>query len=119
LERDLQKALRTNIEQLEPGLKIADGGTERTVEAGRIDITAEDRAGKLVVIELKAGMASPDSLTQVLAYMAALEEEEQKPVRGMLVAGDFHDRLVLAARKVPDLQLKQYSFSFSFSRPFA
>ena len=115
LERDLQMALRANIEQLEPGLKIADGGKERTVGAGRIDITAKDPAGQPVVIELKAGPASPDSLTQVLSYMAALEEEEQKPVRGILVAGSFHDRVVLAARKVADLQLKQYSFSFSFS----
>ena len=40
LERDLQKALRASIHQLEPGLKIVDGGTEQTVEAGRIDITA-------------------------------------------------------------------------------
>jgi hypothetical protein len=48
LERDLQIALRRNIDQLEPGLKIVDGGTERTVEAGRIDITAEDEENKLV-----------------------------------------------------------------------
>ena len=51
LERDLQEALRDNIEQLEPGLKIIDGGTERTVAAGRIDITAEDKEGNLVVID--------------------------------------------------------------------
>jgi len=117
LERDLHTALRANIEQLEPGLKIVDGGTERTVAAGRIDITAEDKDGNLVVIELKAGPANPDSLTQILSYMAALEAEEQKRVRGILVAGNFHDRVVWAARKVPDLQLKQYSFSFSFSDP--
>jgi hypothetical protein len=115
LERDLQAVLRANIDQLEHGLRITDGGKERTVAAGRIDITAEDREGKLVVIELKAGAAKPESLAQVLAYMASLESEEQKPVRGILVAGDFHDRVVLASRKVPDLQLKQYSFSFSFS----
>ena len=29
LERDLQSALRSDIEQLEPGLTIADGGSER------------------------------------------------------------------------------------------
>jgi len=115
LERDLQAALRANIEQLEHGLRITDGGKERTVEAGRIDITAEDQEGKPVVIELKAGAAKPESLAQVLAYMTSLELEEQKPVRGILIAGDFHDRVVLASRKVPDLQLKQYSFSFSFS----
>ena len=44
LERDLQLALRSNsnIEQLEHGLRITDGGKEQTVESGRIDIAAED-----------------------------------------------------------------------------
>ncbi len=40
LERDLQDALRGNIAQLEPGLKITDGGKENRVDAGRVDITA-------------------------------------------------------------------------------
>ncbi|MCY3656287.1 MAG: endonuclease NucS [Chloroflexi bacterium] len=57
LERDLQHALRSNIEQLESGLKIVDGGKERVVEAGKIDVTARDADGRLVVIELKAGTA--------------------------------------------------------------
>jgi hypothetical protein len=42
LERDLQSALRANIQQLETGLKIIDSGKERVTEAGRIDITAMD-----------------------------------------------------------------------------
>ena len=59
LERDLQRALRNNISQLEPGLKVVDGGTERTVEAGRIDVIAEDTQGKLVVIESKLAQHNP------------------------------------------------------------
>jgi len=43
LERDLQNALRANIEQLETGLSIVDGETKMTTEAGRTDIVAEDR----------------------------------------------------------------------------
>jgi hypothetical protein len=114
LERDLQIALRRNIDQLEPGLKIIDDGTERTVEAGRIDITAEDGNNKLVVIELKAVVAAPESVAQILAYMASVEKEDQRLVRGILVAPDFHPRVVLAAKAVPNLQLKKYSFTFSF-----
>ena len=114
LERDLQAALRRNIEQLEPGLKTIDGDSERKVEAGRIDITAQDRDGKLVVIELKAGTAGPDSIPQILAYMGSLQSEGQGPLRGILVAGDFHRKVILAAQAVPNLQLKRYSFSFSF-----
>lgn len=114
LERDLQSALRSHIEQLEPGLKIIDGGRERIVEAGRIDITAEDAEGRLVVIELKAGTAPPDSMTQLLAYMGSITHEADKPVRGILLARNFHQRVVFAAQAVPNVQLKEYSFRFSF-----
>lgn len=113
LERDLQRALRLNIGQLEPGLQIIDGGGERNVAAGRIDITAEDGKGQLVVIELKAGTAQSDSITQVLSYMGSIDAEG-RPVRGILVAHDFHERVVHAAKAVPNLSLKAYSFQFSF-----
>lgn len=114
LERDLQSALRANIEQLESGLRIIDGGRERVTDAGRIDVTAVDTNSNIVVVELKAGVASPEVVTQILAYMSAVAETENKPVRGILVAGDFHKRVVLAARAVKTLELKKYSFQFTF-----
>lgn len=114
LERDLQAALRKNIKQLESELKVIDGGKERSVKAGRIDITAEDQNKKPVVIELKAGIANPDSITQTLAYMASLEQEMKKPVRGIIVAAGFHPKVIFAAQAVSNLQLKEYSFNFSF-----
>ncbi len=116
LERDLQAALRANIEQLEPGLKIIDGGKERVTEAGEIDITAMDSKGNIVVIELKAGTAAPKVIAQILSYMSTVAEEDNKPVRGILIAGDFHKRVVLAARAVSNLELKKYSFQFAFEK---
>lgn len=114
LERDLQKALRSNIEQLEKGLMIIDGGKELTTEAGRIDITAEDQQGNVVVIELKPGDANPDCIAQILSYMGALGEKKKKHIRGILVAGNFPSRVVFAARAAPSLQLEKYNFKFSF-----
>ena len=114
LERDLQLALRSNIQQLETGLEIVDGGKERVTEAGRVDITAKDIKDNIVVIELKAGRASPQVIAQVLAYMGAISETDNKPIRGILIAGDFHKRVVLAARAIPNLELKKYSFQFTF-----
>lgn len=114
LERDLQSALRANISQLESGLTIVDAGRERTTEAGRIDIAAQDSKGNLVIVELKAGLATPEVIAQVLAYMGAVAESDGVPVRGILVAGDFHKRVVWAARAIPNLELKKYSFQFSF-----
>jgi hypothetical protein len=114
LERDLQSALRADLGQLEPGLRAIDGGRERVTDSGRVDITAMDDGGNVVAIELKAGIAQPESVTQVLAYMASLAEAENKPVRGILVAGDFHKRVSAAARAVNNLSLKKYAFKFAF-----
>jgi SepF-like predicted cell division protein (DUF552 family) len=116
LERDLQSALRNNIATLEPNLKLIDGGKERVTEAGRLDITAEDSQGNIVVIELKAGVASPNVIAQVLAYMGAVAETDKKPVRGILVAGDFHKKVIWASRAIPNLELRKYSFQFSFEQ---
>lgn len=114
LERDMQRALRQNIGQLEKGLTIIDGGKERVTEAGRIDILATDTQGNLVVIELKAGTAAPAVISQICAYMTAVASTDHKPVRGILVANDFHKQVVLAARSIPTMQLKSYAVQFIF-----
>jgi hypothetical protein len=114
LERDLQNALRRNIEQLEPGLKIIDGGEERTVSSGRIDILAQDAQGAAVVIELKAVKARRDVIGQILAYMGDISQEYDQ-VRGILVAPEYEDRVIAASRVVKKLDLKSYGFSFSFA----
>ncbi len=114
LERDLQQALRSNIEQLEPGLRIADEGKELVVEAGRIDITARDAHAQLVVIELKAGTAPLPALAQLLSYMGSKDLPVESGVRGILIANAFHPRLVIAAKAVPNVSLVAYSFQFAF-----
>jgi RecB family endonuclease NucS len=83
-------------------------------EAGRIDITAIDNGDNIVIIELKAGKAKPQVIAQILAYMGAVTKTDDKPIRGILVAGDFDKRVVLAARAIPNLELKKYSFQFTF-----
>jgi len=117
LERDLQAALRDCIEQLEAGLHVTDGGDERSVASGFIDITAKDRDGKVVVIELKAGTARRDAIGQVLSYMGDVADEESTEVRGILVAGEFDDKARAAARVVPGLSLRRYRVKFEFSPP--
>lgn len=115
LEKDLQQALRANITQLEPGLEIADGGAEKHVPSGFIDILARDASGALVVIELKAVKARRDVVGQILAYMGDIQTEHPgTPVRGLLIAPEFEDRVRAAARVVPTLTMKHYSFKFSF-----
>ena len=115
LERDMQSALRGAIEQLEPGLVVTDGGAERSVASGFIDITASDGNGATVVIELKTGTAKRDAIGQVLSYMGDVAADEpNRPIRGILVAGDFDSKARAAARMVPSLSLRRYSVAFEF-----
>ena len=114
IELDMQNALRRHIDQLESGLTIIDEGKEKIVSfGGKIDITARDKIGSAVVIELKAGPADQDAIAQILSYMGALGETEQH-VRGILVAGDFSLRAISAARAVPNIRLLKYTYTFSF-----
>jgi hypothetical protein len=39
---------------------------------------------------------------------------EANQVRGILVAGDFAPRAIVAARAAPNIALRKYTFQFSF-----
>ncbi len=114
LEKDLQAALRLNLQQLENGLVVVDGGNERKVDAGFIDILARDERGGLVVIELKADVVKPQAVAQILAYMGCIAEEENTSVRGILIGSGHDPRVTFAARAVPNLELKTYRYRFEF-----
>ena len=115
LEKDMQAAIRQNIEQIEPGLRITDGGRERSVETGFIDITAEDSDNIPVVIELKTGVAGQRAVAQILSYIGSLMDEEgTDQVRGILIASEFDRKARAAAKVVPNLILMRYEFSFQF-----
>jgi endonuclease len=118
LERDMQAALRRDISSLHGTLKIIDDGAERSVDSGFIDILCEDtQDGSIVVIELKADKADSRAIGQILGYMGDVAgEEEDKSVRGILVAHDFDKRSKSAARVVPSLSLVRYSVSFKFDQ---
>jgi endonuclease NucS-like protein len=118
LESDLQRALRAHIEQLEPGLRIIDGGRERILETGRVDILAEDGNQTTVVIELKTAEADDHDVGQILRYMGELASSG-KQVRGILVAGEFSRRARNAANQVNNLCLREYKYSFSFKPPLS
>jgi hypothetical protein len=120
LERDMQAALRREIEQLEPGLTIVDEGAERFVDSGFIDITARDASGTTVVIELKAGSAGQRAIAQILSYMGDVAaEDEGGTVRGILVASEFDTKAKAAAKMVPNLVLRKYLVRFLFSDGYA
>jgi RecB family endonuclease NucS len=107
-ERELQIAIRRQLEMMEPGLVVADGGHQRAVATGKIDIVARDAVGHFVVIELKAGPCPHGALEQVLAYSSDLEAETGTPCRSVLVAAQFSDRIRAAANRARDISLVTY-----------
>jgi len=117
LERDLHSYLATRVSELESGLVLVDNGVEYQTDAGRIDILANDAQGALVVIELKAGKARDNALGQILGYMgciASSSDAEAHVIRGILVASDFQQRVVYAAKALPTVKLVKYRMSFGF-----
>ena len=46
--------------------------------------------------------------------MGAIGQQDQQSIRGVLIASDFHPRVVFAARAVPNIQLRRYRFKFTF-----
>jgi RecB family endonuclease NucS len=125
LEADIENALVSNLEQLEPGLRIWRHGVQTGQQfrfnfdankQGRIDILAVDADDNFVVIEIKVGEADRDVCGQIQGYMGWVSQHmaDHKNVRGIIVASDFSVRAVYAAKVVADLRLKKYQISFRF-----
>ncbi|MEH6551274.1 MAG: endonuclease NucS domain-containing protein [Pseudomonadales bacterium] len=112
LERDLQQYLALRVGEIEEGLKLVEGGIEYRTEAGRIDLLTVDVNNNLVVIELKAVKAKDSALGQLLGYVGCLSTEHEN-VRGILVAADFDNRVVFAAKALPNIKLVKYELSFT------
>lgn len=113
IEKDLQIYLSNRLNELEAGLTLI--GTEYETTAGFIDIFCKDRNGNYVVIETKAGKARDAALGQILGYIGALIENEIKEkVRGILVASEFDNRIILASKVLDNITLTKYSLNFTF-----
>lgn len=122
LERDLENFLVANLSQLEPNLQLyrEKGFTGRQCDTrivGVIDVLAVDGAGDFVVIELKAGEANDRVCGQIQRYMGWVKENlaESHKVRGIIVASDFSDGLLYAAKSMSNVALKKYAVSFRFT----
>ena len=124
LERHLHDFLRDNWERTEFGkdwsLEVEEGepdsGYEYPTAVGQIDLLAKHRNGRdYLVIELKRGQTSDDTLGQILRYMGWVEAkllQSGESVQGLIIARSPDDKLRYALRRVTDVQLKLYEVSF-------
>ena len=102
LEKGLEEAIKPNLKKM--GLKLADQRIRQQfsmgIGVGRSDLICMDDKGDLVIIELKRGMTSDETVGQVLRYVGYAQENlaaDGQSVRGMIIAGDFDEHLRLAA----------------------
>jgi hypothetical protein len=117
-EADLRDFLAKNPSCIEKGLRLyQDGdcsGVEFPIENGFIDILAIDQNQTFVVVELKVGRGRNKTIGQLLYYMGWVDKNLGKaPCRGMIIAKEIPDDLLLAVQRVPGVSLCRYNLSVS------
>jgi len=129
LERHLHDFLRDNWARTEFGsewtLEVDEGepeaGYEYPTSIGRIDLLAKRRDGQdYLVIELKRGQTSDETVGQVLRYMGWVQENLLEPgaeVRGLIIAHGADERIRYALKRAGDVSLKLYQVEFHLLDP--
>ncbi len=97
-EQDMQRAVMTNPELIEEGLKPI--VKEKVVEPGFIDVYAIDKNGNIVVIELKRRTATSEDAFQLSRYVEEVRKRSSGcGVRGILVAPSASKKALLLLEK--------------------
>ena len=129
LERHLHDFLFENWDKTELGreweLYAENRDPERAYEyptgVGNIDLLAKHRrASRWLVVELKRGQTSDDTVGQVLRYMGWVTKELaslKESVEGLIIARSVDDKLRYAVSVVPCVKLLEYKVSFHLHAP--
>lgn len=86
-EKDMQEAILFKPELLEKGFRPIT--KEKAVDPGFIDILGLDKDHTLTVVEIKRVKASKDAVNQLKKYMDVIHLDENRHVRGILVAPEI------------------------------
>ena len=122
-EKDLQNFLSKNLYQIEPGLKLYEEeditGIEFPVGNRYIDILALDNDNNYVVVELKVSRGYDRVVGQLLRYMAWIRKNQAdkgQVVRGIIIAREISEDLLLACSEIPNIDLYEYQLSVSLKK---
>jgi endonuclease len=117
-ETDLRNYLAKDLSSIEPGLRLYEDegitGIEFPVGGRFVDILAIDKDGTFVVIELKVSRGYDRVVGQLLRYMAWLRQNQadsNQRIRGIIVAREISEDLLLACSVVPSVELFEYQLS--------
>lgn len=119
-EKDLQNFLSKNLSLIEPGLYLYEEegitGVEFPVGNRFVDILALDKKKNYVVIELKVSRGYDRVVGQLLRYIGWIRQnhaDSNQLVRGVIVAREISDDLLLACATVDNVELYEYQLSVS------
>ena len=122
-EKDLQNFLSKNLSLIEAGLYLYEEegitGVEFPVGNRFIDILALDKEKNYVVIELKVSRGYDRVVGQLLRYIGWIKQnhaESNQLVRGVIVAREISEDLVLACATVDNVELYEYQLSVSLQK---
>jgi hypothetical protein len=129
LERHLHEFLRDNWERTELGHEWAlyqepgdeEAGYEYPCDVGRIDLLAKHRKERRwLVIELKRGQTSDETVGQLLRYMGWVRQhlaEDGDIIHGMIICREADNALHYALSMLPNVELRLYEVEFHLKRP--
>jgi len=122
-ERDLQNYLAKNLSLISPNLSLYEeegiSGIEFPAGNRRIDILAVDKNMDYVVIELKLSKGYDRVVGQLLRYISWIRNYHADPgqkVRGVIVAREISEDLLLACSELPNIELFEYELSISLRK---
>ena len=122
-ERDLQHFLAKNLSLIETGLTLytEEGitGLEFPVGSRFIDVLAKDKGNNYVVIELKVSRGYDRVVGQILRYMAWIRKnhaEQNQKVRGVIIAREITEDLLLACSETQNVDLFEYNLSVTLRK---
>jgi RecB family endonuclease NucS len=122
-ESDLRNFLSKNLHVLDAGLRLYEQegitGVEFPVGGRFVDILALDANGAYVVIELKVSRGYDRAVGQLRRYMGWIAKSQADPgqaVRGIIIAREISQDLILACSGLLDVELFEYEMSVSVRR---
>ena len=122
-EADLKNYLAKNLSVIEPGLTLFEddgiSGIEFPAGGRYIDILATDLNNNYVVIELKVSRGYDRVVGQLMRYMVWIAENQAdsgQDVRGIIVARDVSEDLIMACSLLPSITMYEYQLSLDVTK---
>jgi len=96
-EKEMAEIINKNPSLIEEGLRIVK--REAKTPYGYVDLLGEDAKGRLVVIELKRGIAQINAVYQLVRYVEYFRSTARREVRGIIAAPKISKNAMLILKR--------------------